>query len=304
MSYRILVVEDDHELRNIVMELLEDEDYFVKGAANVRDAVKLSEKMPFDLVVTDVRMPNSENGVEGFELLKKRLPNLKCIVMTGYSDLLPRKKAIELGVLEYIYKPFTLDELLSAVDRVANDRKWALFYANVIQKGPLRVMTRIFQALKKDNVSEVNEARAQVFSALYLAISSDRDPAKAKDGTLSERVLPERTANGLYYELECCDADYESFLNEPKKETGERLIRQYTELLERFKAFIRTGMALVPKGQLEPHRKFLHLYRAIQARAVNFHDFLLAPALRVADTVELSDSPELLQLKQKLWGAD
>lgn len=304
MSNRILVVEDDRELRNIVVELLEDEEHDVESAADVREAVALSEKMTFGLVVTDVRLPNSEDGVEGFYRLKKRLPDLKCIVITGYSDLLPRQRAIELGVKEYIYKPFTLDEITSAVDRVINDRKWALFYANVVQKGPFRVLSQIFQVLKKDKLSEVNEARAHVFNALYTAISSDRNPGRSKDGTWGADILPKRKANGLYFELDSLDSDYESYLSSPDNKAAERLITAYNELLERFKAFIKSGMPLVPKGELEPHEKFLILYEAIQAKEITLNDFLLAPALRVAGFRELADSPELLKLKKKMWGTE
>ena len=302
MSHRILVVEDDHQLRAIVTETLEDEDYLVKSAINVEDAVKLSEKNRFDLVVTDVRMPGTNNGIEGFVLLKKRHPELKCVVMTGYADLPPKRLAIEVGVSEYIYKPFPLDELLSVVDRALHDKKWALFYSNIVQKGPLRVLSRVFHALKKDRLSEVNEARARVFNALYLAMNCDRVLAKDDRGEMSQKVLPKDTANGLYYQLEQHDVEYEKYLTHSTDEAASKLLKIYGELLEKFNAFVRSGAGLTEEGRLSSE-EFNHLYKSVQEARINSKDFLLAPALRVADTYSLRDSPELLELRRKMWSS-
>lgn len=301
MSHRILVVEDDHQLRHIVVETLEDEDYIVKGAAHVAGAVALSEKMHFDLVVTDVRMPDT-NGIEGFMLLKKRLPELKCVVMTGYADLPPKKLAVEVGVSEYIYKPFPLDELIAVVDRVVHSKKWALFYSNIIQKGPLRVLAGVFHALKKDRLSEVNEIRAQVFESLYLAISCDRYLAQGDEGDLSKSVIPKDTANGLYYQLDNWDRDYEKYLRSPSEEAALQLLETYRELFEKFTAFIRSGAGLAEPGRLNP-AEFNSLYKAIQEGQITPQEFFFAPALRLAEPHSLKDSPKLLELQQKMWHA-
>lgn len=301
MSHRILVVEDDHELRNIVAETLEDDDYVVRSAMDVATAVKLSERERFDLILTDVRLPGPDNGVEGFKILKKRLPDLKCVVMTGYANLPPKRLAVEIGVSEYIYKPFTLSELLAVVDRVIQDKKWAIFYSNIVQKGPIRVLARAFSALKRDRVSEVNEARAKVFNALYLAINCDRDPGRDKDGgQMGELILPKDTANGLYYQLETLDTEYEQYLSQPTAEMAKKLLQIYGELLERFNAFIVRRAGLVEKGRLEV-KEFNCIYESIQKGRIRPNDFLLAPALRVADKSSLRDAPELLELQRKMW---
>lgn len=291
------MVEDDLEMRRMILDLLEDEGYFVRGAACVGDALKLADKTPFNLVVTDVRMPGTD-GVDGYVLLKRRLPDLRCIVMTGYSDFAPKELAVTVGVSGYLYKPFSLDELINLVDQVVNDKKWALFYTNIIQNGPLRAFCSIYKAFKKDLLTEVNEARARVFEALFIAIASDKNPAHLHGA--GRNVLPKDTANGLYYQLEQQDLAYEEYLRSPNDREAKSLIQAYQQLLERFIAFVRSGAGLTEPGRLELGQ-FNTLYEAIQAGRINLHDFLLAPALRLTSAASLRDSPELKRLKMKMW---
>lgn len=299
MLHKILVVEDDYQLRQIVVETLEDEGYSVNGAAHVKDAVKLADKNRFDLVVTDVRMPDV-NGIEGFVMLKQRLPDLKCVVMTGYSDLPPKVLAVEVGVSEYIYKPFSLSELVAAVDRVVNSKKLALFYSNVIQKGPLRVLTGIFHALKRDWISNVNEMRAKVFHSLYLAIRCDTYEAVG-EGEFGHSVIPRDTANGLYFQLECEDLEYEKLLSNPNDEAAKQMLFSYENLYQKFQAFVRSRAGLFEEGRIDP-KQFAQLYRAVQENRIASTEFLLAPALRIADRETLRASPELLELRARMWG--
>jgi|GEM_PF-591062 len=299
MAHKILVLEDDYQLRQVVIETLEDENYIVKGAAHVRDAVKLASSHPFDLAVTDVRMPDI-NGIEGFVMLKQILPELKCVVMTGYSDLPPKVLAVEVGVSEYLYKPFSLPELVTAVDRVVNSRKLALFYSNVIQKGPLRVLTGIFHALKKDWASEVSEMRAKVFHSLYLAIRCDANEAVG-EGELFRNVIPKDTANGLYYQLDQQDIVYEKFLGAPSPIAARSLLQEYQDFYQKFQAFVRSRAGLLEEGRIEA-KLFSRLYKSIQSNEIAPAEFLLAPVLRTANPQTLRASPELLNLRKKMWG--
>lgn len=303
MPHKILVVEDSPDMRAVVVDTLEDEDdYLVQSASCVQEALKLARKTRFDLLITDVRMPG-ENGIEGFVELKKLHPGLKCIVITGYSDLPPKELAVLVGVSGYLFKPFVLPEFSNLVDQVINDKKWALFYSNVIKNGPFRALGAIFRALKKDYTQEVNEARNKVFEALFVAISSDRMGALSEKGGESlTQMLPRDTANGLYFQLDQKDAEYERFLSEPTAEAAKQLRLAYEELYERFAAFIRTSAPLLASGRLD-RGQFNVLYEGIQSGAVSQRDFLLAPALRSASLSSLRASPELWAMRERVWGA-
>lgn len=286
-------------MRHVILETLEDEDYEAKGAANVEEALKIAEKHRFDLVITDVRMPGTEDGVQGFGLLKRKFPNLKCIVITGYADHPPKVLAVELQVSDYIQKPFPLDELLKSVDRVVNEKKWALFYSNTIQKGPLRVLSGLFRSLKKDKSAELSAVRGQLFQTFYLSVRCDKERPHAQN-TPTE-LLTRDTANGLFYQMDKCDVRYKAYLDDPDDKTADALIKEYSELLERLSAFVRCQAPMLDSGRFE-RTAFNSLYKALQAGKVTPQELELAPALHGLSQFELDSSPELAKLKTKLWG--
>src|SRR5574344_931344 len=75
-------------------------------------------KLKPEIVITDIRMPFMD-GLELSRLVKKELPETKIIILSGYGDFNYAKKAIELGITDYLLKPITPDSLLEAVSKVA-----------------------------------------------------------------------------------------------------------------------------------------------------------------------------------------
>ena len=110
----ILVVEDDLGMREILVETLEEEEYVVRSASSVDEALSLTPKFSFDILVTDIRMAGPD-GVEGFVLLKSKLPKLRCICITGYLSDDVSRRAVEVGVDDFVFKPFHLVDISSAV---------------------------------------------------------------------------------------------------------------------------------------------------------------------------------------------
>lgn len=122
---RILVVEDDLELRETLEEVLSDEGYEVAVAERGEDAVTLASQALFDLVVTDIKMPGID-GLEALEQMKQRQPEVKSLVVTGYSSHQDAVRAVRLGVGEYLQKPFGLDSLLERVNEMVAERRQEL----------------------------------------------------------------------------------------------------------------------------------------------------------------------------------
>jgi DNA-binding response OmpR family regulator len=118
---RLLVIEDDPEIRTMICRMLPTEQYEVMEAANGRDALfLLHEKNDFDLVITDILMPEKE-GLETILELKRNFRHIKILAMSGgglgsAQDYLTMAK--ELGADGTLKKPFIKDELLSAVDNI------------------------------------------------------------------------------------------------------------------------------------------------------------------------------------------
>ncbi len=114
-SVRVLIAEDDRAFRALLAETLQQPGREIRLAANGREALEALQETPYDLLITDIRMP--EMG--GMELLKeaKRLcPNILVIIITGYASLETAIQALKEGAYDYIRKPFNLEELKVSVE--------------------------------------------------------------------------------------------------------------------------------------------------------------------------------------------
>jgi len=113
---RILVVDDEEVVREVAVEILRRSGYEPRGVPSAKHALELLEHEPFDLVVSDVVMPEM-TGVEFLYELRKRRLELPVVLMTGGSKEPERAtKAVELGACSLIYKPFSTAELTAAVE--------------------------------------------------------------------------------------------------------------------------------------------------------------------------------------------
>jgi two-component system response regulator FlrC len=112
---KILVVDDEPVVRELTVEILRRSGYAPQGVPSARDALELLDQEAFDLVVSDVVMPEM-TGVEFLYELRRRRPDLPVVLMTGGSQEPERTtKAVELGASVLLYKPFSQAELRAAV---------------------------------------------------------------------------------------------------------------------------------------------------------------------------------------------
>lgn len=112
----ILVVDDQQDLQEMLTRILAKEGYSVDSAANGEEALGKLRERPFNLVLTDVKMPGL-NGFDLIQLIKKEFPSIGVIVMTAYGDSYTVKDALLLGADEYITKPFKSFEINLVVER-------------------------------------------------------------------------------------------------------------------------------------------------------------------------------------------
>ena len=114
---RILVIDDDADIREIIAEMLMDAGYEVVEASSGREGIRLFRHVPFDLVITDLIMPEKD-GLEVVMELRKDFPEVKIITLSGNAfgrSSLETSRA--LGAARTLGKPFTEDQLLAAVRR-------------------------------------------------------------------------------------------------------------------------------------------------------------------------------------------
>jgi DNA-binding response OmpR family regulator len=115
---RVLVIEDNRDLRELMQVILQHAGYDVELASDGQIGMKVQRERPADLVVTDIFMPN-QDGIETIAKFREEYPDLKVIVMSGDGKLANRyahlATARELGVRALLPKPFDEDELLSTI---------------------------------------------------------------------------------------------------------------------------------------------------------------------------------------------
>ncbi len=113
---RILVIDDEVAVNNNIRKILAKKGYGVDQAVTGRQALEKIDKYPYDLVILDLRIP----GVKGLELLKaivERRPEARVIMITGYASIETAVEAARMGVVGYLPKPFTPDEIRKATEQ-------------------------------------------------------------------------------------------------------------------------------------------------------------------------------------------
>ncbi len=111
---RILVIDDEEIVRVSCKKCLILEGYDVDVAANGIEGLALTEHNNYDVILTDLKMPDMD-GMELLTKVKGKYPNTKVIMITGYSTVEHAVKAMRMGAFNYIEKPFTPDSLIEAI---------------------------------------------------------------------------------------------------------------------------------------------------------------------------------------------
>ena len=117
---RILVVDDDSDLRLTLCEYLESRNFVVSSARNGVEAVHLlrSGRHQFDIIFTDLIMPDGPDGLEVLKTAKEIYPLIYVVVMTGYSSMETAIESIRCGAFGYLAKPFRLEEVEIIANRI------------------------------------------------------------------------------------------------------------------------------------------------------------------------------------------
>ena len=118
----VLLVEDEPSMAKGLEMVMNEQGYHVDLAATGQDALKAFGGGTFDLLVADLRLPDID-GMEVIEQVRGIHPDTKVIIITGYPSVSSAVKAVKVGVSDYLRKPFTSDEFLSAISDVMAEKK-------------------------------------------------------------------------------------------------------------------------------------------------------------------------------------
>lgn len=111
---RILIVDDDENIRKVITTILADEGYTVESAETAKKAIEMTKKNFFNLALIDIRLPDME-GIELLTRMRETTPKMRKIVITGYPTLHNAIEAVNRGADAYILKPFDMEKTLETI---------------------------------------------------------------------------------------------------------------------------------------------------------------------------------------------
>jgi len=111
---RILVVDDDENIRKVLTTILEDEGYIVESADTAKRAIERTKRTFYNLALIDIRLPDIE-GVKLLTKMRDTTPKMRKIIITGYPTLQNAIEAVNKGADAYILKPFDMEKVLGTI---------------------------------------------------------------------------------------------------------------------------------------------------------------------------------------------
>lgn len=120
---KILIVDDDQELRSALAEILQEAGYLTDEASSGGESLNKIRSADFDIMVLDMMMP----GMDGMEVLsevKKARPKMKVIMMTAFATVNNAVDAVKKGASDYLCKPFKIEEILAVIRRVTEEARF------------------------------------------------------------------------------------------------------------------------------------------------------------------------------------
>ncbi|MFO7929089.1 MAG: response regulator [Candidatus Humimicrobiaceae bacterium] len=117
MSKKILIVDDEQNIRKTLKQCLANEGYDIDIAVNGEEALKKIKDDNFDLVLLDIKMPGM-NGMEVLNKLRERKDSTNVVMMTAYGTVERAVEAMKLGAIDFLSKPFTPEEIRNLVKKI------------------------------------------------------------------------------------------------------------------------------------------------------------------------------------------
>ncbi|MDP3732548.1 MAG: response regulator [Candidatus Omnitrophota bacterium] len=140
---RILIVDDEEVVRQLLIRTLQEEGYAVDAAEDGIIAFEKIKEIFFNLIITDLKMPKT-NGMDVLKEIKRRNPFIEVIIITGYPTIESAVGAIKIGAFDFVCKPFDLQEMLSIVNRCLERQRFNISH---IELSELMILCEVGRAI-------------------------------------------------------------------------------------------------------------------------------------------------------------
>jgi DNA-binding NtrC family response regulator len=111
---RILIIDDDENIRKVLATILEEEGYEVESVDTAKKAIEKTRRKFYNIALIDIRLPDME-GIELLTRMKDTTPKIRKIIITGYPTLQNAVEAVNRGADAYIMKPFDMEKVLKEI---------------------------------------------------------------------------------------------------------------------------------------------------------------------------------------------
>jgi len=163
-AVNILLVDDDHSLRNMLSFVLGKEGYQVDEAVSGLDALKKLKNRKYDLVISDIRMPDL-NGIELLKKIKLHEQELPVIMITAYAATHDAIEAMKLGAEDYIMKPFNLEELKIIINKSLHKKS--------IEKENIELKQKLSDRENFENIVGSDPKMGKIFELISTVAQTD-----------------------------------------------------------------------------------------------------------------------------------
>ncbi|MFN8608505.1 MAG: response regulator [Vulcanimicrobiota bacterium] len=282
---RLLVIEDDEDLREMLTMTLEDVGYTVFPAGGGREAVDLARQHPLDLAIADVRMKDMD-GLAALKNIRVFVPDLRSIIMTGYADTTAPLRALELYASDYLYKPFSVKDFLAVVERVLRadeEREKGFGLLRGLLAGVRSLAGKVHETSVQRQLKAIEAIRQRCYDQFYLSVRSKK--------------LLVRDAWMVWDQLERAERAREA-LKEGPADPG----NAFQRALEMLAFYCRSPGAQVTleKPALDL-AQFQEFYRRVQSGLLPGHELPLASKVRLLTPFEIRQSDQLMTLYTRFW---
>ncbi len=161
---KVLIVDDDSSIRNMLTIVLKKAGYDVTSSENGYIALDKLAKENFDLIISDIKMP----GIHGIELLKRikaTHPEIPVIMITAYASANDAVEAMKLGAEDYITKPFNIDELKLIIDKA--------IYKKDIERENIELKSRLTEKERFENIVGKNHKMLKIYDLINTISQTD-----------------------------------------------------------------------------------------------------------------------------------
>lgn len=191
--FRILVVDDELGMREMLAMELESRGYEVAAASHGNEALEMLQKEKFHLIISDILMPQKD-GMALLEAVKKNDPSLEVIMMTGHGTVENAVKAMKMGAYDFVLKPFNLEELMVLVEKA-------------LEKQGLKTLVALYESSKAIfSTIKLNELLEIIIDLVLKIHQADEGSLMLLDenqrlSIAASRGIPEETARQTHLEI-------------------------------------------------------------------------------------------------------